>query len=179
MRRALLVLGCSVALSGCTNPDTAVTTSSTPGPSVANRGEPAPTPPVSPSSQAPTRAQRTPRAALETFATLYINWDYRTLTRQQQTLAGMSVGPARLAEQQAAASSRSDEALSRGRIHNHGQVIAVSPASKKPGEWVLVTLERTGGDSQYEGLAASYHVTLARLAEIHRDYAVSEWLPQS
>ncbi len=45
--------------------------------------------------------------------------------------------------------------------------------------WVIVTREQTGGDTQYEGLPAAYHVTLAKLASVPGGYAVSEWLPQS
>ena len=44
---------------------------------------------------------------------------------------------------------------------------------------MIVTREQTGGDTQYEGLPAAYHVTLAQLASVPGGYAVSEWLPQS
>jgi hypothetical protein len=179
MRRALLVLGCCAALSGCTNPDAPVSSPREARTSVANPGEPSGPPPPSPRSQVPAAMQRTPVAALAAFARLYMNWDYRTLAGQQQTLAAMSVGPARLAEQQAAVSSRADGALSRGRIHNHGQVSAVAPSMNAGGVWVIVTREQTGGDSQYEGLPSSYHVTLARVVRVPGGYAVSEWLPQS
>jgi hypothetical protein len=45
--------------------------------------------------------------------------------------------------------------------------------------WVIVTREQTGGDTQYEGLPAAYHVTLAQLARVPDGYAVSQWLPQN
>lgn len=178
MKRALLVLGCSAALCGCTNPDATVTTLSASRPPVANVGEPSAAPPASPSSQAPAQVQRTPQTALRAFARLYIDWNYRTLTRQQQTLASISVGPARFAEEQAAASSHGDGTLSGGRIFNRGQVAVIGPSISDTGAWVVVTREQTGGDSQYEGLPASYHVTLARLARVQGGWAVSEWLPQ-
>jgi hypothetical protein len=44
---------------------------------------------------------------------------------------------------------------------------------------VIVTREQTGGDSQYEGLAAAYHVTIAKLASVPGGYAVEQWLPES
>jgi hypothetical protein len=44
---------------------------------------------------------------------------------------------------------------------------------------VIVTREQTGGNSQYDGLQASYHVTLAELAQLKNGgWTVSEWLPQ-
>ena len=66
---------------------------------------------------------------------LYINWNYRTLTRQQQTLAAMSVGAARLAEQQAAASSRSDGRSAAGRIYNHGHDRRAAPRQATACGW--------------------------------------------
>jgi hypothetical protein len=91
----------------------------------------------------------------------------------------MSVGAARLAEQQAVATSEGDRAIRQGHIHNSGQVVGVGPDLAHGGMWVVVTRERTGGATQYEGLPASYHVTLAQLARVTGGYAVSQWLPQS
>jgi hypothetical protein len=123
--------------------------------------------------------QRTPTAALTAFSRLYSNWTYRTLTSDQRTLAVMSVGAARLAEQQAAASSEADTTIARGRIWNSGQIVSIATDVPRPGTWDIVTREQTGGSSEYEGLPASYHVTLARLVRVPDGYAVSEWLPQS
>jgi len=130
-------------------------------------------------SQAPAAVQRTPTAALTAFSRLYSNWTYRTLTADQRTLAAMSVGAARLAEQQAAASSRADTTIARGHIWNSGQIVSVAGDLAEPGTWAIVTREQTGGSTQYEGLPASFHVTLARLARVPGGYAVSEWLPQN
>ncbi len=182
-RTGLLVslLAGALALSGCSNPDAPVadtaSTTTTPGPQ--SSGEPAAPAAPSAASQAPAQVQRTPRAALTAFAQLYINWSYDTLTAQQHTLAAMSVGAARLAEQQAAASSRADSSISQGHIHNTGRVIGVAPDQAQPGTWVIVTREQTTGDSQYQGLPAAYHVTLAQLASVPGGYAISQWLPQS
>jgi hypothetical protein len=122
--------------------------------------------------------QPTQVKALEAFAQLYVSWTYRTLTEDQRTLAAMSVGAARLAEQQAAASSQADSTIARGRIFNRGQVISIAPDLSEGQTWAVVTREQTGGDSEYEGLGAAYHVTLARLAAVPGGYAVSQWLPQ-
>jgi hypothetical protein len=123
--------------------------------------------------------QATPVKALEAFARLYVNWTYRTLSTDQRTLAAMSVGPARLAELQAAATSRADTTIARGRISNTGQIVSVAPDLTHTGTWMVVTREQTGGGSEYEGLQAAYHVTLAKLAIVPGGYAVEAWLPQT
>jgi pyruvate/2-oxoglutarate dehydrogenase complex dihydrolipoamide acyltransferase (E2) component len=173
------VLG-AVALAGCANPDAPSTgpqTAATASPQ--NGGEPPAPAPASPAAQTPGDVQPTPLAALTAFSRLYSNWTYRTLTSDQRALAAMSVGAARLAEQQAAASSAADTTITRGRIWNSGQIVSVAPNVSRPGTWVIVTREQTAGATQYEGLPAAYHVTLAQLAAVPGGYAVSEWLPQS
>jgi len=173
------VLLAAVALAGCTNPDapSAVQGASTLSPQ--NTGEPpAPAPPT-PAAQAPAGVQATPAKALAAFSGLYTNWTYRTLSSNQQTLAAMSVAAARLAEQQAAASSRADTTITRGHIYNSGEILSIAPDVSRPGTWVIVTREQTGGDTQYEGLPATYHVTLAQLARVSGGYAVSQWSPEN
>ncbi len=123
--------------------------------------------------------QSAPAAALSAFSRLYSNWTYRTLTSDQRRLAAMSVGAARLAERQAAASSEADTTIARGHIWNSGQIVSIAGDLAQPGTWAIVTREQTGGSTQYEGLPASYHVTLARLAHVPGGWAVTEWLPQS
>jgi hypothetical protein len=168
------------ALAGCTNPDAPST-----GPHTAaaaspqNAGEPPVPAPVSPAAQTPADVQPTPPKALAVFSGLYSNWTYRTLTSDQRALAAMSVGAARLAEQQAAASSEVDTTIARGRIWNTGQIVSIASDLARPGAWAVVTSERTGGSTEYEGLPAAYHVTLARLARVPGGFAVSEWLPQN
>ncbi len=180
---AAYLLLAAVALSGCSNPDApgatgsarAASTAAAPG----SPGEPAAPASPSASSQAPSRARSTPQAALAAYAQTYINWSYRTLSAEQRALAAMSVGAARLSERQAAAASRSDSTIARGHIYNSGRVASVAADATQPGRWVVVTLEQTGGSTQYEGLARAYHVTLAWLAAVPGGWAVSEWLPQS
>jgi hypothetical protein len=166
-------------LAGCTNPDTQKPVKGTSEASQQNAGEPpAPAPPT-PAAQAPAEVQPTPVKALAAFAELYVNWTYRTLSTDQRTLAAMSVAAARLAERQAAASSQADTTIARGHIWNSGQILSIAPDRARANMWVIVTHEQTGGDTQYEGLPASYHVTLAQLARVPDGYAVSQWLPQS
>jgi len=173
------VLLAAVALTGCTNPDAPSSVQGTSTGSPQNTGEPpAPVPPT-PAAQAPAGVQPTPAKALAAFSALYTNWTYRTLSSNQQRLAAMSVGAARLAEQQAAASSRADTTITRGHIYNTGQIISIAPDASRPDRWVIVTREQTSGDTQYEGLPATYHVTLAQLARLPGGYAVSQWLPEN
>ncbi|MFZ1153968.1 MAG: hypothetical protein WAN93_03590 [Solirubrobacteraceae bacterium] len=181
MSRALVsicLLLAVLALAGCTNPDAPSTAQGTSSASPQNAGEPPSPAPPTPSAQAPADVQSTPAKALATFSELYTNWTYRTLSSNQRRLAAMALGAARLAERQAAASSRSDTTIARGHIYNSGQTISIAQDLARPSMWVIVTREQTGGDTQYEGLPASFHVTLAELARIPGGYAVSQWLPQ-
>src|ERR1700683_200389 len=174
-----LLLGV-LALAGCTNPDAPSAGPHTPPPAPPKNPAHQPAPaPASPTAQEPADVQPTPLAALTAFSRLYSNWTYRTLTSDQRALAGMSVGAARLAEQQAAASSEADTTIARGRIWNSGQIASIATDGSRPGTWAIVPREQTGGSTEYEGLPAAYHVTLARLARVPDGFAVSEWLPQS
>lgn len=187
-RTALLlaaVMAAASALTGCTNPDAPAGSAGEPVSAAAaaaaprSAGEPAAPAAPTPASQAPADVQASAQAALAAFAQIYINWTFQTLTGRQLTLAAMSVGAARIAEQQAAASSRADSTISQGHIFNTGRVVSIAPDRLAPGMWIVVTREQTGGDSQYEGLPAGYHVTLAQLAAVPGGYAVTQWLPQS
>jgi hypothetical protein len=170
----------TVTLAGCTNPDATIAVQSTrSSTSPQNVGEPAAPPPPSPAAQTPASVQPTPAKALIAFAELYVNWTYRTLTGDQRALAAMSVGAARLSERQAAASSQADTTISRGHIFNDGQVVSIARDLARPDTWVVVTREQTGGNTQYAGLPAAYHVTLAQLARVPGGYAVDLWSPQS
>jgi hypothetical protein len=174
------LLLCGLALTGCINPDAQRTSAPDDSrSSPQNIGEPRAPAPVSTSSQAPTAVQDTERKALSAFSRLYSNWTYRTLTADQRTLAAISVGTARLAERQAAASTHSDTTIATGHIWNRGQLVSIAADLSRPRTWAIVTREQTGGSTQYEGLPASYHVSLARLAHVNGGYAVSEWLPQN
>ena len=181
MRTALLIGLVIVAMAevGCANPDATSVLSGTEKVAVQNAGEPT-VPPAPPSAtQAPAAVQKTPGQAARRFAVLYVNWTYRTLAAHQRTLASIAVGAARLSERQAAASAQGDTTIARGHIRNRGQVVEIGPDSLRSGWWTIVTREQTGGNSQYEGLPASYHVTLAQIAPVPDGFAVEQWLPQS
>jgi hypothetical protein len=173
------ILAVTLALSGRTDPYTAKPNSTPVAPStVQNAGEPPAPPPASAGGQAVADIQHTPQGAIARFASLYTNWSYATLAHDQLTLATISVGAARLAERQAAATSRADSTITRARLSSHGQVLAVSADLARRGWWIVVTCERTTGGGEYEGLAASDHVTLVQLATVGGGWAVTQWLPQ-
>ncbi len=171
----------AATFSGCSDLYAASRPASTPSAAmrVQNAGEPPAPPPSSSGAQSPTSVQATPQAAILRFAQRYSNWTYRTLAREQAVLAAMSVGAARLAEEQAAAATRADSTIARARLSNRGQVLAVAQDLARSGLWVIVTREQTVGSGEYAGLAASDHVTLAQVVPVSHGFAVSQWLPQS
>jgi hypothetical protein len=177
---ALALIIAAALLSGCVNPDAPTATTHTQKRHAPqNAGEPRALAPLSPQAEDPAAVKATVPAAISTFAELYTNWTYRTLSSNQRALAGMAVGSARLSEQQAASSAQDDGTIARGHIYNRGQLVSIAPDRERHGWWVIVTLEQTGGSTQYQGLPASYHVTLAQLAHVTDGYAVKQWLPQS
>ncbi len=150
-------------------------------PAATNPGESQGTIPAAAGEEpAPARPAATPQQAIVAYATLYINWTYQTLAAHERTLAAMAVGDARLAERQAVAQTQRDSRIQQGGIYNRGTVVGVSPAAGgSPGEYVVVTREETGGDQEYAGLQAAFHVTLATVQKVTGGWAVVEWQPQS
>jgi hypothetical protein len=113
-----------------------------------NPGEAPATPPPSAEVQAPSAASATPQQAIERFALVYVKWTWRTLPAHLRELAAMSVGAARLAEQQAAAAAGRDSEITATHVYNRGQIISIAPSRTQSGEWVIVTREQTGGNAQ-------------------------------
>jgi hypothetical protein len=178
-----LLIGVSPLLTGCGLAGTLDKQTGPSGglPAAGNPGEQQGTVPAGESEErAPRSPAGSPGAALERFASLYINWTYSTLAAQERRLAQIAVGEARLAERQAAATAGRDTALRNGRIYNRGTVVAVGPLlGGGPGRYVVVTREETGGDEEYAGLQAAFHVTLATVGAVAGGWVVSEWQPQS
>jgi len=166
----------AIGLSGCANPDApaaGIARQETPG----NAGEPpAPPPPPLPVER-PAGAQRTAEAAVERFASLYSNWNYRTLAADQRTLAAISVGTARLQARQSAASAR-NQLLAAAHVWNRGEILAATDDRARAGWWLVVTREQTAGSGEYRSLPRTYHVTLALAVPIDGRWAVSQWQPQ-
>jgi len=190
--RLLAMLAAIVAVAGCgiSDPYTHANTNATTSPQHAtpaatgpaapqNPGEPPAPPPPTAQSQTPSAPAATPEQAIRQFALLYVNWTWRTLTTHLRQLAAISVGAARLAEQQAAAAAGRDSEIAATHVYNRGQIVSIAPSQTQTGEWVIVTREQTGGNAQYDGLQPSWHVTLAKLVHLPSGYSISEWLPQN
>ena len=174
----LAVAAVAVLLAGCANPDASPPSrSAASGP--ASPGEPPHRPLPHPPVSSRPRVQRTPRTAVERFAALYINWSYRTLgvngadARRGRGRPRAAVGtPAR----------RERTACRRSHARMSGTadgVLALAPERDRPGWWVLVTREQTGGQRRIRGAARQDHLTLARAVAVPGGWAVSEWSPQS
>jgi hypothetical protein len=150
-------------------------------PPQANPGEPQGTLPAgAEAEQTPRRPASTPEQAITQFAALYINWTYHALPAHERQLAAIAVGDARLAERQAATTAQRDTTLQQGHIYNQGSVIAVSRViGGSPGQYAVITREQTGGDEEYAGLQAAFHITLATVAAVRGGWAVEQWQPQS
>jgi hypothetical protein len=121
----------------------------------------------------------TPRAALERYASLYINWQASNLANRQRELASISLGQARAQALQAAASAARDPELTRSHVADQGVLIAlILGAGSAAGNWVLVTREHTTGQGDYAGLPPTLHVTYAIVAHTTAGWVVSSWKPQ-
>jgi hypothetical protein len=150
-------------------------------PPQANPGERQGTIPVSAAKQpAPVHPAGSPQQALERFAVRYINWSYATLAADEAGLAAEAVGEARAFEEQARAQTARDTPLARGHIYNTGTVIGLARVrGGPPDEWVIDTREQTGGDQEYAGTGAGFHVTLATVQRVAGGWAVAVWRPES
>jgi hypothetical protein len=170
-------LAALVVLPGCANPDApaaGIATRETAG----NAGEPpAPAPPPI-ASEHPAAAQPTAQAAVERFASLYMNWTYRTLADEQRALASAAVGEARRDALQAATAAHNPQ-LTRNRVWNRGEILAMAPDRARPGRWLIVTREETGGSAEYRALPASSHVIVALAVAAGGGWAIEQWQPQS
>jgi hypothetical protein len=121
-----------------------------------------------------------PRAAIERYARLYVNWQSSTLAARQRELASISLGQARAQALQAAASAAQDPELTKSQVADHGQLIALSPGTgAAAGEWVLITREHTTGQGDYTGLPPTVHVTYAQLTHTPNGWVISGWQPQN
>lgn len=118
------------------------------------------------------------RGALNAFAVRFINWNWRTVRRQERALARSSVDGARAQLRDAA--GRASE-LEGQRAGNSGTVRAITRDAREPGSWLIVTRERSSRqDGAYDGVGAQWHLTLAAVRKLPSGrWAVSAWIPQT
>jgi hypothetical protein len=123
-----------------------------------------------------------PVVAVEAFAGAYINWDASTVASDMRRLAARSVGQARSAMQLAAEQTAQDYELARAGVANQGSVEAIGPVAGRPGQYAVVTLERTTAtdSTAYAGLGAAWHVAIATVTQVAPGrWAVSGWQPEN
>ena len=151
-----LVICAALALSAC----------SVPQPSRPNRTAPA----------------RPALAAIDAFATGYINWTAATVTARMRDLARISVGQARSSLLLLAAQTEQDYELQQGGVANAGTVESVAPLRGSPGRYVVVTREQTtaSNTTAYRGLLPAWHIALATVTRLASGrWAVSSWQPEN
>jgi hypothetical protein len=139
-----------------------------------------PGPPPPPQTTSGDAASAT--AAIEAFATTYINWTAETVVPQLRALAARSVGQARSAMTLAATQTAGDYELRRGGVQNSGTVEAVAPVLGQRDQYVVVTREQTSATNTtaYQGLSPAWHLTLATVSEVAAGkWVVSGWQPES
>ncbi|MEA2148088.1 MAG: hypothetical protein QOG59_3675 [Solirubrobacteraceae bacterium] len=138
--------------------------------------------PSSPVGQTPSAPAADPVRAVEAFAVAYINWDASTVAKDMSRLAARSVGQARSAMQLAAAQTAQDYELARAGVGNQGSVEAIGPVAGHPGQYAVVTLERTTAtdSTAYAGLGAAWHVAIATVTRVAPGrWALSGWQPEN
>ena len=123
----------------------------------------------------------TPEAALERYATTYLNWNAAHVIAIQHQLAAISLGQARAQAQQAVAvSAARDPQLTTSQVANRGRVIAIAPGqADATGQWVIVTSEQTTGQGDYQDLPATLHIIYAQLTNTRQGWVISGWQPQN
>ena len=193
LRRRGRLAGCGITDPYRRPPPAAPTTTATSTPTTTTRrradsGDPAPErggtiPAAAQAAQqnlAAGAGEPTPRAALERYARLYLNWAAAGLVTRQRQLAALSLGQARAQALQAAASAARDPELTRSHVTNPGQRHRDRPGSgAASGRWVLVTRETTTGTGDYTGLPAALHVIYAQVTHTPAGWIVSQWSPQN
>lgn len=138
-----------------------------------------PRPPPSSPTGAHAPALRSARRAAETFATRWVNWDWRTAARQQRALARVSTSELAQRLRANAASARIDATLARDKPGSRGTIAATAiNAASGRAAGIVVTHEQTLTYGRSELGGQRYRVYLIRLARNKQRWEVSAWSPQ-
>jgi hypothetical protein len=124
---------------------------------------------------------RSPAQAVQYFTAYYVNWTAQTVPAHLRALARVSVGQARATLSIQAQQTAHDDELRRGGIANSGVVEAIAPVVGRSDVYAVVTRERTTAtnSSAYQGLAPSWHVSLATVTRVRGLWVLSAWQPEN
>ena len=124
------------------------------------------------------RPPRGPR--LSATPACHLNWTAAGLVARERQLAALALGQARAQALQAAAGAARDPELTRSRVTNTGQLVAVAPGTGAASRrWVLVSRETTTGTGDYAGLPAALHVIYAQVTHTPAGWVITQWSPQT
>jgi hypothetical protein len=179
-----VALAAALALGGChdpyashrSQPQPTHTTTTAPAPGDAAAPGPAAPPLPDPRPQ----SSRAARAAARSFATRWINWDWRSAARQQRALAKLTGDELARTLLANAESARIDATLMRDKPGSRGSVAAIdlkrTDAAGAAG--LVVTHEQSYTDGHADLGGQRYHVYLIALRRQSGRWEVSRWAPQ-
>ena len=187
MNRAIglrvLAVALTVTMSGCQDPyarDRARPASAPAArPSAAPSDISQPGPPAG--SVPSTAARRAPaaRGAAGSFATRWVNWDWRSAAGQQRTLARLATAGLARQLRANASSARVDATLARDKSGARGSVAAIDlKAGTTEAAGIVVTREQTYTNGRADLGGRRYRVYLIHLARDQNGWGVSAWEPQ-
>ena len=147
--------------------------SATPG----DIGQPGPQPDRFPAARRARRLRA--RGAARSFATRWVNWDWRSAASQQRTLARLATGGLARQLRANASSARVDATLARDKPGARGSVAAIDlKAGTTEVAGIVVTREQTYTDGRADLGGRRYRVYLIHLARDQNGWGVSAWEPQ-
>jgi hypothetical protein len=179
----VIALAAALALAGCqdpyashhSQPEPAGTATNAPAPSDTAAPGPAATP-LAGGTNHPSRAARN---VARSFATRWINWDWRTAAEQQRALAQVASGKLARMLRANAASARIDATLERDKPGSRGTVAAIQlKTSGAVAAGVIVTHEQASTDGHADLGGQRYRVYLIALQRENGEWEVSRWAPQ-
>jgi hypothetical protein len=179
----VLVLALAVAITGCQDPyardraEPASAPTAEPSAAPSHVSQPGPPPRLVPSNA----AHRLPsaRAAARSFATRWVNWDWRSAASQQRTLAHLATGDLARQLRANASSARIDATLARDKPGSRGSTAAIDmKTGNAEAAGIVVTREQTYTNRRADLGGRRYRVYLIHLKRDQDGWGVSAWRPQ-
>ena len=135
--------------------------------------------PAVPTAPRRTAAPSSTANTASAFAKRWINWDWKTLPRQQRALTRLAGGRLAARLRVDADAAARDETLARDKPANRGTVAAIS-LNPSPGSTrgLVVTHERTYTNGHADLGGARYRVYRVAIRARHDGWSVTEWAPQ-